>query len=78
MDGGVRLTTRATAVVEGGELPLSDSQLQSLRVIAISAACLSLASGLLVGYWFVRMKRSFRHQWVPLAPLHRYREMWTC
>lgn len=46
----------------GKDLPLSESQLQTLRIIAISAACLSLATGSVVGYWFVRMKRSFRHQ----------------
>lgn len=54
----------------GGEQPngdrpvLTSSQLDILRSIAIAAAGASILSGLLVGWWFVRMKRSFRHQYV--------------
>jgi G protein-coupled receptor GPR1 len=43
---------------------LTDQQLRILRAIALSAASMSMTSGILVGWWFVRMKRSFRHQYV--------------
>ena len=43
---------------------MTPNQLLILRSIAITSASISLTSGLLVGYWFIRMKRSFRHQYV--------------
>ena len=56
----------ATATSDAEMRPrLNGQQLYALRVIAISAACASIASGLVVGWWFVRMKRTFRHQYVP-------------
>ncbi|KAI5785567.1 G protein-coupled glucose receptor regulating Gpa2-domain-containing protein, partial [Peziza echinospora] len=45
---------------------MKDRELLILRSIAITAASISLASGLLVGYWFIRMKRSFRHHLIML------------
>lgn len=45
---------------------MTHRELLILRSIAIFAASISLTSGLLVGYWFIRMKRSFRHQYVHL------------
>lgn len=46
---------------------MTPQELLVLRSIAIVAASISLTSGLLVGYWFIRMKRSFRHQYVNLS-----------
>lgn len=43
---------------------LTGQQLYTLRVIAIGSASASIVSGVVVGWWFVRMKRSFRHQYV--------------
>lgn len=56
------------------ELPiLTGQQLYILRTIALVGASISLASGVVVGWWFVRMKRSFRHQYAPREPaLHGY------
>ncbi|KAI5805127.1 G protein-coupled glucose receptor regulating Gpa2-domain-containing protein [Geopyxis carbonaria] len=52
---------------DGNERPLlTGEQLYTLRAIAIAAACISIVSGLVVGYWFVRMKRSFRHHLIML------------
>jgi G protein-coupled receptor GPR1 len=62
---GLMLSTNGT----DSKPTLSDHQLYTLRSIAISAACMSMASGMLVGWWFVRMKRSFRHQYVSQACL---------
>ncbi|KAF8463498.1 G protein-coupled glucose receptor regulating Gpa2-domain-containing protein [Kalaharituber pfeilii] len=45
---------------------MSPRELLILRSIAIVAASISLTSGLLVGYWFIRMKRSFRHHLIML------------
>lgn len=45
---------------------MTPRELLILRSIAIVAASISLASGLLVGYWFIRMKRSFRHHLIML------------
>ncbi|KAF8532628.1 G protein-coupled glucose receptor regulating Gpa2-domain-containing protein [Trichophaea hybrida] len=45
---------------------LTGRQLYILRSIALSAASMSMVSGLLVGWWFVRMKRSFRHHLIML------------
>ena len=48
-----------------GKPALTDDQLYILRSIALTAASMSMVSGLLVGFWFIRMKRSFRHQYAP-------------
>ena len=50
---------------DAGIPTLSDDQLYVLRSIALAAASMSMVSGLLVGFWFMRMKRSFRHQYAP-------------
>lgn len=52
-----------------GNPTLSDDQLYILRSIALAAASMSMVSGLLVGFWFIRMKRSFRHQYAPCRRL---------
>ena len=58
-------TSRSTVGVLDYEGPdFTNRELFVLRTIAIVAASISLTSGLLVGYWFIRMKRSFRHQYV--------------
>ncbi|KAL7267437.1 G protein-coupled receptor gpr1 [Rhizina undulata] len=44
----------------------TDQQLYILRVIALVGATFSLLTGLVVGWWFVRMKRSFRHHLIML------------
>jgi len=44
---------------------LTGQQLYILRAIALAAATISLSTGVIVGWWFVRMKRSFRHQYAP-------------
>lgn len=44
---------------------LTGQELYILRTIALVGASISLASGVVVGWWFVRMKRSFRHQYAP-------------
>ncbi|KAI5849221.1 G protein-coupled glucose receptor regulating Gpa2-domain-containing protein [Tricharina praecox] len=49
-----------------GNPTLSDDQLYILRSIALAAASMSMVSGLLVGFWFIRMKRSFRHHLIML------------
>jgi G protein-coupled receptor GPR1 len=41
---------------------LTGEQLYILRSIALASASVSVVSGVLVGWWFARMKRSFRHQ----------------
>lgn len=45
---------------------MTHRELLILPSIAIFAASISLTSGLLVGYWFIRMKRSFRHHLIML------------
>lgn len=47
---------------------LTGQELYILRTIALVGASISLASGVVVGWWFVRMKRSFRHQYAPREP----------
>lgn len=44
---------------------LTGQELYILRTIALVGASISLTSGVVVGWWFVRMKRSFRHQYAP-------------
>lgn len=43
---------------------LTGQELYTVRVIALVSASASIVSGVVVGWWFVRMKRSFRHQYV--------------
>jgi len=49
---------------------LTGQQLYILRTIALAAATISLSTGVIVGWWFVRMKRSFRHQYAPPLRTH--------
>lgn len=57
-----------------GDAPiLTGQQLYILRTIALVGASISLVSGIIVGWWFVRMKRSFRHQYAPgTSPIYLY------
>jgi hypothetical protein len=32
------------------------------KVLAVSSSSISLATAIVTGYWFVRMRRNFRHQ----------------
>ncbi|RPB04282.1 hypothetical protein L873DRAFT_1825841 [Choiromyces venosus 120613-1] len=45
---------------------LTGQQLYILRTIALASATISLSTGVIVGWWFVRMKRSFRHHLIML------------
>ncbi|KAI9787249.1 MAG: hypothetical protein M1839_003487 [Geoglossum umbratile] len=38
-----------------------------LRVLAVASSSISLATALVTGYWFVRMRRSFRHHLIMLS-----------
>jgi G protein-coupled receptor GPR1 len=40
----------------------SDHQQYVTKVLAVASSSISLATALVTGYWFVRMRRSFRHQ----------------
>jgi G protein-coupled receptor GPR1 len=41
---------------------LSPSQGNTLQVLAVSFSTISVASAILAFYWFVKMRRSFRHE----------------
>jgi len=41
---------------------LSPSQGNILQVLAVSFSTISVASAILAFYWFVKMRRSFRHE----------------
>ena len=41
---------------------LSEQELVVLRALALTAGTISVLSGLLSLYWFLRMQRTFRHQ----------------
>lgn len=60
-----RLDGRALDSLNNNSPILTSQELYILRVIALVAASISLISGFVVGWWFVRMKRSFRHQYAP-------------
>ena len=44
--------------------PLSASQMNTLQCLALAFATTSVASAILAFYWFVKMRRSFRHEYV--------------
>lgn len=44
------------------ELAVTESQLQALKIISLSMSIVSLASCFFAMYWFVKMRRSFRHE----------------
>ena len=46
---------------------LTTRQENVLQVLGLTFATISVASALLAGYWFVKMRRSFRHQYVHMA-----------
>lgn len=66
-----RLEGRRLDTLSNGMPVLTGQELYILRTIALVGASISLASGLVVGWWFVRMKRSFRHQYAPQEPVLR-------
>lgn len=41
-----------------------ESQARVLLIIALTISTFSVASSLLTFYWFIKMRRSFRHEWV--------------
>jgi G protein-coupled receptor GPR1 len=47
-----------------GELPavLDSTQLHTLKLVSLCLASVSVASALLTFYWFIRIRRSFRHE----------------
>src|SRR5438067_1718946 len=45
-----------------GDAQLGDDQLLIVRALALVSAAISLIFAVLVLYWFLHMKRSFRHQ----------------
>ncbi|RPB10547.1 family A G protein-coupled receptor-like protein [Morchella conica CCBAS932] len=61
-----RLDGRALDSLNNNSPILTSQELYILRVIALVAASISLISGFVVGWWFVRMKRSFRHHLIML------------
>ena len=42
-----------------------------LQVLALVFSSLSILTTMLTSYWFLIMRRSFRHQSVPAAGIHR-------
>jgi G protein-coupled receptor GPR1 len=47
-----------------GELPrgLDSTQLRTLKLVSLCLASLSVVSAILAFYWFIRIRRSFRHE----------------
>lgn len=41
---------------------LSSDQLFTLKIVSLVAGSVSIASVLIVSYWFIRMRRRFRHE----------------
>jgi hypothetical protein len=51
--------------VDGPDLHhLTKDQLFALKIASLTGGSLSIVSLLVASYWFVRMRRSFRHEWV--------------
>lgn len=60
------LDTRAV-VVDNGSRPqhhqtISDEQSKILQILALTFSVFSVASSFLAFYWFMKMRRSFRHE----------------
>lgn len=62
LNGSARWNTTGLNAPNNEHPVLSGHQLHVLRAVAITAATVSVATGLIAGWWFIRMKRSFRHQ----------------
>jgi hypothetical protein len=47
-----------------GNLPrgLDGAQIRTLELVSLCLASVSVASSLLAFYWFIRIRRSFRHE----------------
>lgn len=43
-------------------LVLTPDQTYYLHIASVTAASLSLLAGLITSYWFIRMRRSYRHE----------------
>ena len=41
---------------------LNPGQENTLQILALTFATISVASAILAGYWFIKMRRSFRHE----------------
>lgn len=50
---------------------LTTSQLKTLKLVSLSVACISISSALVAFYWFVRIRRSFRHEYA-FGPICQY------
>ena len=60
---GHNLIARVYNDTEASELMALDAhQVYVLRVLATTASSFSVASAVIAFYWFVKMRRSFRHQ----------------
>ena len=57
-----RAVTALTMVDMYEDLNYSDHQDHVLRLLAVASSSISLVTAVVTGYWFVRMRRSFRHQ----------------
>jgi G protein-coupled receptor GPR1 len=45
---------------------LTTSQSNTLQILALVFATISISSAILAFYWFVKMRRSFRHEYVSI------------
>lgn len=46
----------------GGRREYNEAQLQAFRVTSVTLASLSVVATMLTTFWFLRMRRSFRHE----------------
>jgi len=59
----VSIQTRRLANNDTAKAPaLTASQENSLQILALTFATISVASAILAFYWFIKMRRSFRHE----------------
>ena len=49
---------------EGTDIPasLSKNQIEALKLISLGISAMSISMALVTFYWFLRMRRSFRHE----------------
>ena len=58
------------AVLEkGNKFTLQEQHIQ--QIVALTSASISLLSGIVTFYWFAKMKRNYRHQYVARTQLLR-------
>jgi len=51
---------------------LKDSQENTLQCLALVFSTFSVASAILAFYWFMKMRRSFRHEYVSIPRFKAY------